>query len=425
MNASWFRLYVLLAFRLDKALRAISEHSPFVDYYYGPPEWRAEVATEPQRTAPELLHEALDLAEAIAGLDLEPQRAAFLTKQVLAMQTVSQKLCGETFSLEEELQRCFDIRLPLSRTPETLFEETWAQTEAMAPGTGTLQERIEALEQRLTLPADRADSLAALFEDALAEVRHRTHTLLDLPAEETILVQAVRGQLWIANSQFQGQAHSIIKLNLDICTYLPSLLTLASHEGYPGHHTEAVLKEQHLYQEQGHLEQAIGLLIAPQAVISEGIAILAAEMLFSREETLAWLAEHLYPRAGLTVSPEEARWTSPTDNLWMLVQRNAALLLHEGHTEQEVQEYLQQYLRLPVGQVEHMLAYLQRPFREGYIFTYTAGAELMRPWLEGPDRHTVFRRWLSEPLTPSAFLSTAEKPGEEVIEHPAEQQAAP
>jgi hypothetical protein len=156
----------------------------------------------------------------------------------------------------------------------------------------------------------------------------------------------------MVNNQLQGQAHSRIDVNLDTLTYLPTLLIFACHEGYPGHHTEYVLKEQHLYQEQGYGEQAIGLLMSPQAVISEGIATLATEMLFSREEAQRWLAEQLYPQAGLRVSPEEAGWTSPTDELWMMVHRNAALLLHEWHARQEVQHYLQQYLHLPPGQAE-------------------------------------------------------------------------
>jgi hypothetical protein len=409
MSTSWFRAYILLAFRIDKAVRAVSEQSPFVDYYYGPAEWRAQVAAEPVRSAPELLEEATNLAEVFASLDLEPQRVAFLGKQLLAMQTVCEKLGGATFRLDEELQRCFDLHLPLSRTPEVQFDHAWVRAEETVPGVGAVQGRIEALEQHVTLPAERADHLADLFQYALAEVRSRTQAFLELPADETISVQTVRGQLWMANNRFQGQARSLIELDLDSCTYLPGILTLATHEGYPGHHTELVLKEQHLYHEKGHLEQAIGLLISPQAVISEGIATLASEMLFSREEVGDWLAEHLYPRAGLVVSPEEARWTSPTVELWMLVQRNAALLLQENHARQEIQDYLQQYLRLPAGQAEHLLAYLQRPFREGYIFTYTAGAALMRPWLQGADRQAVFTRFLTEPITPSALLS--EVPG--------------
>lgn len=407
----WFRIYVLLAFRLDKALRAISEHSRFVDYYYGPPEWKAQVAAEPLTPAPELLHQALDLAEAVSRLELERERATFLSKQVLAMQTVCQKLCGETFTLEEELQRCFDIRP--SRTPETFFEHTWALAEEMLPGTGDIQKRIEALEQLVMLPPERAEQIVDLLGYALAETRRRTRTFLELPVDETITIQATRGQLWMANNLFLGHARSNIKVDLDLFTYVLPLLTLASHEGYPGHHTESVIKEQRLYRERGHLEQAIGLLISPQMVISEGIATLAGSMLFSPEEEAQWVAEHLYPRAGLAVSPEEARCISPAYTLYTPVRRNAALLLHEGRSEKEVLEYLHQYLRVSAREAEQILAYLQRPFHERYIFTYAAGAELMQPWLQGTNRHSVFARFLTEPITPSALNNRIERVEEE------------
>lgn len=114
MNDSWFRNYVLLAFRLDKALRVVSEHCPFVDYYDGPPEWKAQVAAESLPLAPALLRQALDLTEVISRRDLSPQLMTYLRKQALAMQTICQKRCGETFTLEEELQRCFDLHVPQS-----------------------------------------------------------------------------------------------------------------------------------------------------------------------------------------------------------------------------------------------------------------------------------------------------------------------
>jgi hypothetical protein len=327
MNDSWFRDYVLLAFRLDKALHAVSEHSPFVDYYYGPPDWKAQVAAEPLPQASALLRQALDLAEAVSCLDLEPQRMIYLSKQVLAMQTICQKLCGETFTLEEELQHCFDLHLPQSRTPEMLFEDVWARAEEKLPGTGDMQRRLRKLEERLTLPPERAEQMVDLLRHALAEAQRRTRTFLDLSANESISIQAIRGQRWMANNQFQGQAYSRIDINLDTLTYLPNLPTSACHEGYPGHHTEYVLKELHLFQERGYVEQAIGLLMAPQATNHQ-----------------------------------------------------------------------------PAKQAEQTLAYLQRPFREAYIFTCTAGAELMRPLLLRTDRHTVFARFLTEPITPSALL---------------------
>jgi hypothetical protein len=127
------------------------------------------------------------------------------------------------------------------------------------------------------------------------EAHRRTQAFVDFPLDEAVIVQAVRGQKWRANNQYLGNFCSRIDVNLDVFTSLRGLLPLASHEGYPGHHTEAVLKEQRL-------------------------------------------------------------------------------------------------------------ASLQRPFRESYIFTYTAGAALMKPWLQGTDRFSVFFRFLTEQLTPSALV---------------------
>ena len=38
------------------------------------------------------------------------------------------------------------------------------------------------------------------------------------------------------------------------------------HEGYPGHHTEFLLKEVLLYEGRGYAEHMIGLLVAPMDI---------------------------------------------------------------------------------------------------------------------------------------------------------------
>src|SRR5437763_2187004 len=65
MNEQWFREYVLLAFRMDKAIRKFTE-SRFVDYYYGPPEWKAEAEAEAERSPSELVRDAIALEDALA-----------------------------------------------------------------------------------------------------------------------------------------------------------------------------------------------------------------------------------------------------------------------------------------------------------------------------------------------------------------------
>ncbi|MHA1461436.1 MAG: hypothetical protein ACTSO8_08140 [Promethearchaeota archaeon] len=54
--------------------------------------------------------------------------------------------------------------------------------------------------------------------------------------------------------------------------YWTVLLLFASHEGYPGHHTEFSIKEQRLYQELNQFEHSILILHSPKLIISEGIA---------------------------------------------------------------------------------------------------------------------------------------------------------
>ena len=177
-----------------------------------------------------------------------------------------------------------------------------------------------------------------------------------------------------------------------------------SHEGYPGHHVEAVLKEQELYQNRGYVERSLDLLLAPQAVISEGLAMLAPSMIFTADEEEAWLAEHIYPVAG--VEPLDVDWefVRKISELPMDVQGNAAFLLREGRSDQEVMRYLMHYLLVTEEQAQPMLVYLESPFNTARIFSYTAGKRLLQPWLARSDPRTVFTDLLTQQLCPSELI---------------------
>jgi len=177
------------------------------------------------------------------------------------------------------------------------------------------------------------------------------------------------------------------------------------HEGYPGHHTEFVLKEQRLFRERGYLEQAISPIIGPQSVISEGIATSACEMIFTPEEAEQWLAEHIYPEAGIEPAPIDiAKLRKAGELLDYPVGGNAAFLLHEGRSDEEVIHYLIKYSMLPDEEALKFLEYLKVPFQQAYIFTYFYGRQLMKPWLQGPDKWNAFRRFLTEQVYPSELV---------------------
>jgi hypothetical protein len=238
------------------------------------------------------------LGETLADQQFEPQRATFLTKQLLAMETICRVFCGETFSLEEETQRCFDIHP--AWVPETQFEQALAVGETLLPGKGGIFDRMQALRRRYELPQEKATLVLPFLQAALAEVRRRTCEMMRLPADEEVSVQSVTGRPGnLAFSGYYGKYRSRIEYNLDVSLDLSRILEIMSHEGYPGHHVEAVLKEQELYQNRGYVERSLDLLLTPQAVISEGLAMLAVSVIFTADEEQAWLAEHIYPAAGV------------------------------------------------------------------------------------------------------------------------------
>jgi len=111
---------VLLALRIEKVFSLFSD-LPFVDVYYGPPAWKQMVEQEPAMEAADLVRSAIKLTDSLPVQDFAPQRRLYLEKQVCALEMICRLLDGETFSLEEELQRCLDITP--TWIPESHFEE--------------------------------------------------------------------------------------------------------------------------------------------------------------------------------------------------------------------------------------------------------------------------------------------------------------
>jgi hypothetical protein len=403
MDEQWFKEYVLLAFRMDKAIRKFTE-SRFVDYYYGPPEWKAEA--EAEMPDDELVRDAMALEDTLAEQGFEAHRAIYLEKQVGALETVCRKLNGETFSLEEEMQRCFDIHP--ERIPESQFEQGLALLDEALPGDGSLPDRLQGWRNRYQLAQEKSGLLLNFMQRAAAEALRRTQVFVNLPVDEDIEVQIVSDKVYMGENWYLGNYRSRVELNTDLPTDLNGLLDFMCHEGYPGHHTEFVLKEKRLFRERGYLEQAIFPIISPQSVISEGIATSACEMLFTPEEAEQWLAEHIYPEAGIEPDTVDiAKLRKALELLEYPVGGNAAFLLHEGRSDEEVMQYLIKYSMLPYEEALKYLEFLKVPFQQAYIFTYFYGRQLMKPWLQRPDRLTLFRRFLTEQVYPSELVKEA------------------
>jgi hypothetical protein len=397
VSDGWVHDYTVLALRVNKALAQRAPYAPVEEYQ--PPEWGEQVLHEPVHPADQLLCDVQELQESLPLQPFEPHRAAYLSRQLRALETLSRRLCGEHFSLQEQARGCFDLEI--AWVPESLFEQAYALYEEALPGHGSLASRLQHWQQSSTLPPEKAHRLPAFFQQVLTEALLRTQALVPLPADTSTEIQPLVDRPIRAMARYLGNHRSRIYLNPAVPFPLSDLFYVLCHEGYPGHLAEFVLKDECLIQQRGYLEERVLLACSPRDVISEGLALLAQEMLFAPGEAQAWLAEHIYPAAGIRANHSDLTKIHRARDLLFGVSCNAAWLLGEGRAPAEVLDYLMRYALLSEEAARRELASLQRPFREATIFTYFHGRRLLEPLLQGPQRKTRLRQFLTEQTAPS------------------------
>ena len=255
----------------------------------------------------------------------------------------------------------------------------------------------------IAYPQDQAHLLPQFIDLAFAEARERTRRLVGLPEGETFDIQYLPDWEHEAAAYYRGNYQTQIVMNVAATGISFSRLFdhKVCHEGYPGHHTEYILKEQHIYHQQGYIEQSLLLTLCPQCTIQEGIAMIAHEMIFAEGEAEQWLAEHVYRPLNREVDPLGLLRLRQASQMLEGVWHNTAILLDQGRSDQEVAQYFTRYMLLPEDTALNMVALLKHPIWGRNLLTYASGYRLMQRHLQGADRIAVFRRFLTEQITPS------------------------
>jgi len=397
VSERWLHDYIVLALRLNKATQQSTPYAPVEEYQ--PPEWHEQVLHEPVQPADLLVRNAQELQETLPLQQFASRRRAYLAKQLRALETVSRRLQGEHFSLQEEVRRCYD--LDVDWLPESTFEQAYALYEEALPGRDSIAARLHQWQASFTLPPEKTSLLPSFFQRALTEAKLRTQTLVPLPADAQTEIQTIVDRPARAMARYLGNHRSRVYLNPAVPFPLTDLFYVLCHEGYPGHLAEFVLKDEVLIQQRGYVEEQVLLPCSPRYGISEGLALLAHEMVFAPGEAEAWLAEHIYPEAGMRSDHSDLTKIHRAKDLLFGVSCNAAWLLSEGRPDDEVLAYLVRYALVSEEAARRELASLQRPFSRGNIFTYFHGRRLLSPILQGPQRKARLYQLLTEQTAPS------------------------
>jgi hypothetical protein len=366
----------------------------FVDVYYGPRELATQVESEALVPPEELASEAAALAVEFDFGDA--RRTAWLRAQLLGCETSARRLAGEPLGWAEEVERCYGVRP--DPVPEEQFASAQERVADVLTGDGTLADRYQAWVESQTVPPEKLLSAAQAFS---RELRARTQALIGLPEYESLHYEGVANEPWSAFNYYLGARRSRVVLNTDRPADAFFLPMLVAHEAYPGHHTEHAWKEALLVDGSGYVEETIFLVGTPQAVISEGIAMLALEIALGEETDD--VAARVFADVGVSYDAKTSRAVRELRDALSGLQVNAARLLHvEARPRDDVIDYMQRWGLNTRERAASSVEFLVHPTWRAYASCYPSGLELCRRYVDGDVQR--FRRLLTEQFTPADLV---------------------
>lgn len=404
--------YVRLALAVDQLVPG------YVDAYYGPPEWREDAKAHP-KTAIEIRNEIAklygDLQKAQnPQADVPPEmfelRRRYIKNMLAAMDAELRIYRGWKPPFELQAAALYDIEPP-EFTETDLDPALSAVERALPPGPGSVQERYNRYIDRFVVPRDK---LEPVMRAAIDAARTQTLARLKLPAAERFELAFVTGKPWSAYNWYQGQYVSRIEVNTDLPVTISRAVTLASHEGYPGHHVYNVLMERRLVRGLGWSEYSVYPLYSPQSFIAEGSADFGMELAFPEPQRRALLTQ-LFGMAGLDPAEvprydtvmQEARGLARADMI--AARRYLSGQTDRARTERWLGVYALYSPERAKQRVDFFDAY------GAYVINYAYGAEIVRDWVQrtsgsqAPDaaQWEAFYQLLSTPRTPNRLLPAA------------------
>jgi len=271
--------FLLLALRIDKHIKG------YVDFYIGPRKLRKMVDRESLKSPNTLLNDSNNLIDQLGSQGYDKERERYLEKLLVAMKTSIEIQNGVEIPFKEKFLRLYDVDLQPAKEAE--LDNLKEAYEEAYQGSGSLEERMSKLRITRKVPESK---VYEFFKKAVDITEKKTKELFVnlLPKNESIIIDVVKNNKakvkWNCYNWYLGKYISRIEVNPNYQMYWTVFLSYSSHEAYPGHHTEFVIKEKRLYRELNQFEHSLLILKSPKLVISEGIANKAISILFSNQE---------------------------------------------------------------------------------------------------------------------------------------------
>lgn len=395
-----------LAEQYVKLALLVGQHQDYyIDAYYGPTEWQEAAEKLP---LPTLLAQATTIVEQINKTDADQGqqlRKDMLLVQARSVKAFIEQLHGKKMSFDEESMALYDAKSP--DLSEVDFDKALQELDALLPGEGDLNYRLDAFKQDFVIPLDK---LNEVFVAAIEESQKRTKAKIELPAEESFTIEYVTDKPWSGYNWYKGNSFSLIQVNTDFPIQIERAIDLASHEGYPGHHVFNSLMEKHLVNGNGWIEYSVYPLYSPLSLLAEGSANYGINVAYNDVERMAFEQQVLFPMAGLDASkaPLYYQVEAIVGKLSYAGNVAAKRYLDGDFNKQQAVQFLMKYALSSEDKSLQRIGFIER--YRAYVINYNLGQDLVKEYVEynsGDDdekRWQVFADLLSNPKSASMMV---------------------
>ena len=332
------------------------------------------------------------------------KRIIGLFLRIRALETRIKLFQGYSIPFDEESKLLFDVQAP--KYDSTYFENILNQIDALVPGEGNLSERVNNFRHQFIVPPEL---LPEVFKAAINECRRRTLEHIDLPRNESFVIEYVKNKPWSGYNWYQGDAKSLIQINTDLPISIDRAIDLGCHEGYPGHHTYNVLKEKNLVKKLHWTEFSLYPLFGHQSLIAEGSANFGIDLAFSKNNRISFEQQTLFPLAEL----DSAQAGQYYNLLELMSELNyagneaARSYLNGEKTREEAVSWLIKYSLSSQESAEKRVDFFDT--YRSYVINYNLGKDLVKNYIETgmSDQNSKWEKFidmLSTQILPADLL---------------------
>ena len=368
------RKFLLLALRIGKHKKG------YVDFYIGPKKLCQIVDNEDISSPKKLLAECSALQEELLVQGYHKARERYIDKTLLAMRASIEILNGIIIPIQDQFKKFYDLSLqPVNEADLISIKK---EVNEAYGGYGSLDKKMSELRVRRKVPGVK---IYNLYKKALSIVDKRTRELfIDiLPRNESITINLLSNSKkddvkWSYYNWYLGNYRSRIDVNPNFNMYWSTFLIAAAHEGYPGHHTEFSIKEKLLCHDLNQFEHSILLLNSPKLFISEGIAEIALNMLYSYQEQAEIGLENFCPDASkddsLEILMKQNKIKGKTNLFWYNFAYHALI---DNWSKEDLIQYATSFEVFDYDTVSNQLRLINNLSHSTTIFSYSLGRNLI------------------------------------------------